>query len=863
MKGGFKKYAIIILLLYLTEGKCQWASNWFFGNGAGLNFSATIPVVLTSGNVSNSDNTSTISDSNGNLLFYTNGQNVWNKNHLIMPNGNGLIGHNTAGQCAVIIPVPCDTNRYIIFHTTDFANPGYLHYTVVDISLNSGLGDVLTSQKNVSLGSGWTEKICAYYNTAGNNYWVLTHKWNSNEFVAFNVNSSSIATTSVVSSIGSVHSCGSYGGVNDAMGQLTISPDGSKVVNALTCQDKYEIFNFNLSSGVLSNSISISGNGNSAWGTAFSANSAKLYVNGIFGQILFQYDISNYSQTAILNSQYNVVSGLSSGYVFGYMELAPNGKIYVARPNTSVLAVINNPNANNASSNFSLNGQNLGNRTSSWGLSRIAYNIPQNGSILTNTIILVVNSSSNRPLCPGQQLTLTTTSSTTYTWSTGSNQPSIVVSPSVSTIYSVFTQPDQCSSGIGTVMVNVLPELQLSSSSYSICEGKSITINSNGTNISVLNVFGQTVSPIVSPTATSQYTVTMSNVGNGFNCSKTVTTQVMVHPNPFVDFSYSLNPCGGGAFFTDLSDNDIASWFWQFSGLSQSRKQNPYYFFASGGNQTVSLLATNNFGCNSVSEKTLFVKIPPTVSISSSVQICNGNSALLNANGGNQYKWSPNNFMNNDTIFNPKVYPNISTEYSVIISTINSGTNEECKLLLTTFVEVNKLSSTMVSIDANPQAVMVGEPTTLSYLGDQGAKVEWLPLTTPSNSYIVEAHPEKSTTYTVNASLGACFQTFTVHVNVYTSGCSEKDFFVPNSFTPNGDGLNDILYVRGNKVLDMTFMIYNRWGELIFESNNQNIGWDGRFKGKLLESDVFGWYLKTNCINGGTIQKKGNLNLIR
>lgn len=299
----------------------QRANIWYFGSNAGLNFNTNPPSALTNGQTNCSDNTSSISDVNGNLLFYTDGSSVWNKNHIIMPNGNGLIGSYTGGQCAVIIPVPCNNNRYVIFHCTEFSNPGWLHCTVVDMSLNGGLGDVVSAQKNISLGSGWTEKICAYYNSVGNFYWVLVHQWGNNNFVAFNVSTTGIATQSVVSSVGSAHTCGSYGGAHDAMGQLTISQNGYLVANALTCQDKIELFNFNVLTGVLSNFISIPGNGGYAWGTAFSSNNNKLYVNSIFGQSIYQYDLTNYNFISISSSIYTVVTTGVASYNFGYMEL--------------------------------------------------------------------------------------------------------------------------------------------------------------------------------------------------------------------------------------------------------------------------------------------------------------------------------------------------------------------------------------------------------------------------------------------------------------------------------------------------------------------------------------------------------------
>ncbi|MCB0547482.1 MAG: gliding motility-associated C-terminal domain-containing protein [Phaeodactylibacter sp.] len=98
---------------------------------------------------------------------------------------------------------------------------------------------------------------------------------------------------------------------------------------------------------------------------------------------------------------------------------------------------------------------------------------------------------------------------------------------------------------------------------------------------------------------------------------------------------------------------------------------------------------------------------------------------------------------------------------------------------------------------------------------------------------------------------------------VVLSECREPFIFVPNAFTPNGDNLNDLLFVEGNTIDELYFAIYNRWGEKVFETDDQSIGWDGTYKGKELSPDAFGYYLEARCFNGDTYFKKGNISLIR
>lgn len=527
-----KRILTAFMLLLAIRSYSQFANNWILGNGYGLNFSGTNPALLGGAITGHPDNSSSISDASGNLLFYSTGVNVWNKNHTVMPNGTGLIGSYTGGQCALIVPIPCNPNKYVIFHTTAFSNPGYLSYSVVDMNLNGGLGDVVSSQKNISLGSGWTEKLCAYYNPSTNNYWVLTHKWNSDQFVAFKVDVSSIATTSVVSSIGSIHSCGTFGGVHDAMGQLTISPDGTKIINALTCQDKYELFNFNCNTGIVSNSIAIPGNGGNAWGTAFSPDSKKIYTNVIFGGAVYQYDITVYNSSSVNASKTLAYNGASSGYVFGYMELGPDGKIYMPQPNTNFMSVINSPNLIGSASGFTLNSFSTGTAIAQWGISRIAYNIPTSTTV-TPTFSLTVfsNSATCNGAANGSTAVFASPSgSYTYSWAPGTNTNSVNTNLAAGN-YTVTVSNGGCGSLTQTVAVMQPSPISIFIDPLAICLGNPGVINpivtggtpaftytwSNGTN---------SLGTIVSPTTTTNYTLSVTD-GNG--CVSSAVTTVTVN----------------------------------------------------------------------------------------------------------------------------------------------------------------------------------------------------------------------------------------------------------------------------------------------------------------------------------------------
>ncbi|MDP1799791.1 MAG: PKD domain-containing protein [Bacteroidota bacterium] len=403
-----------------------------------------------------------------------------------------------------------------------------------------------------------------------------------------------------------------------------------------------------------------------------------------------------------------------------------------------------------------------------------------------------------------------------------------------------------------------------------ICYGESANISASGgtsytwspsaqvSNTSIAN-------PIVTPTVNTIYTVTIFNNTAGNNCLRTLTTNVTVNPKPTAGFNFSINPCGGGVYFNDLSVANIASWQWSLSATATSTVQNPYNFYNNGGTHTISLIATNSDGCKDTSEQVISVPIPPPVSINAPKIVCKGGSAQLAATGGTSYAWTPTLTLDYPSIADPSATPSVSTHYSVVITTSVMVGSVPCAFLLTTSVNVTQLSTTPISAVANPVIVTTGGPTILTYIGDPGATVTWLPpgSTTPAFGYTVTAYPDRPTTYTAVATVGACKGQAEVSVEAYSAGCIDNDVFVPNTFTPNGDGKNDILYVRGLKVDEIYFAVYNRWGEKVFETTDKTKGWDGIYKSRPADVGVFGWYLKVKCINGEENFKKGNVTLIR
>lgn len=340
----------IIALCFNSVAQKEF-NTWVFGNGTGLSFNGGSPQVINT-SINGWDNSASISDSNGVLLFYCNGMEVFDKNGALMPNGSGLLGDTTGGQTATIVKQPGSDNIYYLFVVDAFG--GSLYYNVVDMSLNGGLGNVV--KKNMKLINQSSEKLVPVVH--GDNYfiWVVAHEYGNNIFRSYLVTDQGLDTTAVVSQVGASHS----GSVEAAMGQLTVTKDGTRLACALYNAGTIQLFDFNKNLGVVSNPVTITGNSN-VLGLEFSPDGSKLYCTRLTSPNVNQFDLSNYTQSAIAASVTSVGSLPTNwgGYYGGYMMAGPDDKIYFAPTFGSYVGVIATPNAVGAGCGFNATAINL------------------------------------------------------------------------------------------------------------------------------------------------------------------------------------------------------------------------------------------------------------------------------------------------------------------------------------------------------------------------------------------------------------------------------------------------------------------------------------------------------------------------
>ena len=332
-----KLITLVCSILFTVNLFSQQHNIWYFGQNAGITFNSGSPVALTNGVLSTTEGVATISNASGNLLFYTDGVTVYNRNHVVMTNGTGLFGDASSTQSAIIVQQPGASNIYYIFTSDNDVGPNGICYSIVDMSLSSGLGAVTV--KNFNLVSQSCEKLCAIRHCNNQDMWVVSHDWNSNIYRTWCVTSGGVNIYAWA--LGNVIPSGI---TQSAYGQMKASFDGEKIATCYygfgngTGTNRIEICDFDKSTGFVSNCQVLSTE-IGIYGCEFSPNGNILYAS-TNGGILLQWNLSS-GILATIQATRRVVA--NTGPFMGSLQIAPDNKIYLARNQTS-LSVINNPN---------------------------------------------------------------------------------------------------------------------------------------------------------------------------------------------------------------------------------------------------------------------------------------------------------------------------------------------------------------------------------------------------------------------------------------------------------------------------------------------------------------------------------------
>jgi gliding motility-associated-like protein len=354
---------------------------WYFGNNAGIKFSNGSATADTKGKIVTKEGVSSITDNNGNLLFYTDGKTIYFKDGIPMASltKDSLGGSSLSTQSAVIVPQPsCQgcQSIYYVFTTTEINGKKQLSYSVVDIRQNKGQGKVI--EKNVVLDDEpSTEQVISHFVKKDSTYWVISHDYGTDSIRLRRVTKNGVSVSTVIK-IGS-----RIDSTFKGEGYLKVSKDGTKIAVAIPggARNLVEVYDFSDSTGAITNKkvIDLGPAPPMVYGIEFSPDSKTLFATMKADTVkkkdsyssLLRFDLTSGDSTSIAKSKFTIDSSKKEYY--GAVQLGPDGKIYLAVQGSTFLGIVKVPNDTVSIKSlnkdyYERNGLNLNGKTSQLGL---------------------------------------------------------------------------------------------------------------------------------------------------------------------------------------------------------------------------------------------------------------------------------------------------------------------------------------------------------------------------------------------------------------------------------------------------------------------------------------------------------------
>jgi gliding motility-associated-like protein len=782
-------FKLTILLLFTGCIHAQWqdglwtgkqANNWYFGRGAGLNFNV-IPVESQTGDLVTDEGSASISDAEGNLLFYTDGITIWNRNHQVMLNGQELRANTSTTQAALIVPYPDSSNLYYVFALDSNFGSNGLTYSIIDMELDNGLGGV-TEIKNRELLTAEgqrlaSEKMTAVYHEDGEKVWLISTTGGlfnpSNTFNAYLISDSGIDTTPITSEVGLIDDFGT--------GQLKASPNGSKLVlgtgifgESVVC----EVLDFNKRTGEVSNPIDLtSAFTNAPYGFEFSPNSKYIYTTDLGIGVVKQFDISLNTQSEVLASEVILYTNTDINYLqeYGSLQLAPDGKIYMANYSKESISVISNPNNNGLASGFEYGMVDLGNSSSNIGLPGFIQSYFESGILHEGD-------------CANEAVTFSTIripGITSLTWNFGDT-----------------------ASGANNISTDFTPSHTFTSpGNYRV----TATIISNGAEQTT-----ETDVIIIAPSAVIPQVPALCADSNGsavFNLSEL--TAGILNGQDADEFSV--------AYFA--SEADIAS---------NTPIATPDSF-ATSGQDIYAQVKNIQTGCKTKIQFNLPVNTLPTALNPADLEQCGiGGTATFNLTTQDAAILGTQNADNYRVVYfdnaadveanNPISIPAVFTASAQRVYAVVTNTTTGCSSSAVAF----NLIVTGPAIVAAPLQLEGCSPVNLAAVAPQ--------MEPNSNlSFYTNEQDAVEALNAVTEVFDFAGDNAIVYVRVEnTLGCAEiykveirsGDCTIPRGISPNNDGLNDSFDLSAFDVKQLS--IYNRYGQQVYSQSNYNSDWHGQ-----------------------------------
>ncbi|NNC93973.1 MAG: T9SS type B sorting domain-containing protein [Chitinophagales bacterium] len=797
--------SIVLLLFIFFPSMVSYAqqetSVWYFGEFAGLRFDEDTIIVLSDGQINTFEGTSCISDKNSNLLFYTDGSVVWNKNHLIMNNGSGLLGDPSSTQSSLILPQPGSDSLYFIFTTDKFGNANGLQYSIVDMSLAGGKGSVIS--KNIMLHSPVAEKITAAQHSNREDFWIIAHEWNSKNYLSFRLTENGIDTTLVLSSIGSTMGPS----VGEACGYLKSNPSGNIIANAGCDLNNLQLFQFDKNNGSLSDLISVPFS-QPIYGLEFSPSEKYIYLSTWAGNKIYRVSIEYWDKDSIINSKVSF-NGQARA-----LQKGPDGKIYTANSNTSFLGVIAQSDSN-STIGFNDTLIELNGRRSFWGLPNFAPYLFRTNSINVDGF------------CLGDSSTFTATGDAdSVSWSSGDGfeYSSFMIKHQYSIPGNFLVSAIFHSAQNDTILYNVSIEDDpdfITWTDTSVCDDILITVNID-TSFSIL------------------WSDSSTDYSRSFNDPSLHYLQYSSLHCSFID---SFNISVSAKQNHKLSDTSFC-----FGDSVVLNAGLPTYqinwnsshsdsFYIVSESQVVSFIASD--GICIISDSIIVTELNKVVSLIEDRSMCSGTSSEIN--------------ISDTSVQNISWYDMDTSRSKMIVEVGTYWLNfsiGDCSYIDSFIISEKE----RISISLEDTSLCFGEvmkynrPDSLNWIWSSGQTGEEVTIT-QGGIYTVMGW---TTCDTIQEVVVVDFQS------------CECGFYLPNAFSPNEDGENDVLKAYSNCTFSsFSFFVFDRWGSKIFESTDPDKGWDGNYKGKKASNGSYSFTLKYSFVGTPNEVRTGTLHLLR
>ncbi len=863
-RSSSKAIFLILLSYYSCSIQAQQENIWVFGQRAGLDFSSGRPVAFESAISGFGEGCASVCDKDGKLLFYTEGTYVWDREGKPMPNGYKLTGlpanadqytaTSSTSQGALIVPLPGSPFLYYIFSLTAVeagADLGRLYYSIVDMRLNGGMGDVQPAGKGTLLDTLLTEHMAGVTGDRCN-IWIIVYSRKQQEFRAIEITASGISSQPAISKFNQQN--GQY-----VLGRINVSPNRKKLAIGRSLSSgggSLELYDFDPATGYLHNPVTLGKYG--YYGVCFSADNSKLYARHMAAaSSIEQYDLSRPGAESINNSRF--VVGASP---FTDLKRGPDGKIYF-QSRSNYIGIIHQPNLAGALCRYQ----------------DTAILLQPNSSMhagLPNAVPLYQRQIQQAPAhyytgpCfadPEQQILKARNDSSgwNYLWNNGWTGLETAITGPGTYWVSYYTAP--CIAHTDTFHVafplGVLPRVMVQPAckdranatayAYTYAED-TVTYhyewrNSSGVRQAVGDTLGNVPGGI--------YTLRIQTP----SCD-TILTVPIPEETYRAGFDHPALVCAEDElYFNNLSDNHFQQFEWSFGDGGTATGRFPQHRYNQPGKYRVRLIAVGAVCTDTVyGELQVDNRLASFSFQKSPAQLC----------AGQQLDFAP--LFKDSTLLHfeiqlfaegvAAIVPPSSFRWTVDqsgrVPFQITGVFRACpESVFYDTVLVYPLPS--IQIDRDSLLCFRGYPLTLSNLSESPPGTQYLwntGATTPSIQ--VTDIGIYSLTLTNNA---GCSGTASVRIH--------KDCYsdIPNAFSPNGDGSNDFFYPRQlltSSARKCHLKIFNRWGQMVFETRlKEGRGWDGRFNGTDQPAGLYIYHANIMFENGQEEQYQGNVTLVR